>query len=174
MSEGQEGLELTTDPRELRRRWGLRWVHGCGFPGSFSSVSSCGFETRSWPVCRWGWRSYWSLGGALGSDTCWRGIPSPTPRSGALCKGTFSFCHFLRLTSCLLAGRSSSLKGFREIVSVLTQSDLLNYTFSSRNLHKMTCRQCVFFFIVIVDVITHTTQWIKNKSSLSWAKRATL
>lgn len=102
---------------ELRKRWGSTWAHGCGFPGSSSSVSSCGSETRSWPAGRWGWRSCWSLGGALGSDTYWRGTPSPAPGSGALCRGTFSSGHFLRLTSCLLPARSSSLEEVRETAS---------------------------------------------------------
>lgn len=66
----------------------------------WASWASCVcFGTRSWPVCRSGWYSCWSPGGAPETDTCWTRTPSPAPASGALCRDTASSFHFWLLTS---------------------------------------------------------------------------
>lgn len=68
-----------------------------------SSASYACFGTRSWLVCRSGWYSGWSPGGAPETDTCWTKTPSPVPASGALCRDTASSFHSWLLTSCPLS-----------------------------------------------------------------------
>lgn len=66
----------------------------------WASWASCVcFGTRSWPVCRSGWYSGWSPGGAPETDTCWTRTPSPAPASGALCRDIAFSSHFWLLTS---------------------------------------------------------------------------
>lgn len=68
-----------------------------------SSASCACFGTRSWLVCRSGWYSGWSPGGAPETDTCWTKTPSPVPASGALCRDTASSSHSWLSTSSLLS-----------------------------------------------------------------------
>lgn len=75
------------------RSW--TWVPGSCSPASFSSASFGGSGTRFWPVCPSGGRFYWSLGGALGSGTCWKETPSPVLMSGVWCMDNASSCRFL-------------------------------------------------------------------------------
>lgn len=83
----------------LRRSWSLPITRECGFLESFSLTSCGGFETRSLLVCPLGEHCGWSPDVSLGSGTCWRGILSLAPKSGAWCMDSASFAHSLPSTS---------------------------------------------------------------------------